>query len=102
MSRFNRVCRPLSCVNRRDSCEQCHTVHDKCINCRDSTYLHENTCHTECPALFEGVGNGRYNRRCRLDEACRRNVDGCTRASTLFWRFSRISQPQLCATRGGG
>lgn len=77
MSRFNRVCRPLSCVNRRDSCEQCHTVHDKCINCRDSTYLHENTCHTECPALFEGVGNGRYNRRCRLDEACRRNVDGC-------------------------
>lgn len=75
--RFSRVCIDQTptdeCIESVAHCQVCDG--GGCTNCRDRTYLHDGTCHIECPAGTEGVGNGNFRRTCR---AVHEPTDGCT------------------------
>jgi len=62
---------PRICKEGRENCFKCGPISivspltgNACMRCKDSTYLHQGECVSNCPAKFNGEGQGLFDRRC--------------------------------------
>eukprot|EP00037_Helgoeca_nana_P030437 m.375995 g.375995 ORF g.375995 m.375995 type:complete len:414 (+) comp28189_c0_seq2:112-1353(+) len=92
------------CWHRDNECQTCstesRTEDSECVQCRNSQYLLNGTCHPDCPEPYETVGTGTFNRECRMFE-CTDREDSChscvrDRSSCDFCRESKYLLNGVC------